>query len=140
MGRDDRQAGALDVGPQLRGALQRIGAEGAGVVLYMAQEGRGIGIAGKLRAYALQDRGLDTLDANRALGWHADERNYLLAATMLRELGIGRVRLLTNNPAKVLRMAEAGIEVAERVPLRVGANPLNAGYLATKARKSGHLL
>ena len=129
-----------DCGPQLRGALARIGAEGAGIVLYMAQEGRGIGIAGKLRAYALQDRGMDTLDANRALGWHADERNYRLAATMLRELGVSRVRLLTNNPDKVGALQACGVEVVSREPLVVVANGTNDGYLATKARRFGHLL
>ncbi len=129
-----------DCGPQLRAALRRIGHEGAGVVLYMAQEGRGIGIAGKLRAYALQDRGLDTLDANRALGWHADERNYLLAATMLRELGIGRLRLLTNNPDKLAALRACGVEVVAREPLVIAPNGTNDGYLSTKARRFGHLL
>jgi len=129
-----------DCGPQLRGALARIASEGAGIVLYLAQEGRGIGLASKLRAYALQDRGLDTLDANRALGWQADERNFLVAATMLRELGISRIRLLSNNPDKVTALAACGMEIVERVPLVIAPNGVNDHYLATKARRFGHLL
>src|SRR4030095_2400690 len=94
-----------DCGQQLRGAIRRMVEEGAGALLYLSQEGRGIGLVNKLRAYALQDRGLDTLDANRALGWGADERNFLVAAAMLRELGIRRLRLLTNNPGKLAALA-----------------------------------
>lgn len=129
-----------DCGPQLRTALERIGAEGVGAVLYLAQEGRSIGLPGKLRAYALQDRGLDTVDANRALGWHADERNFLVAATMLEQLGIKRVRLLTNNPDKLAALAACGIEVVARVALVTAPNGVNDHYLATKARRFGHLL
>ena len=129
-----------DCGPQLRGAIARMAAERAGVVLYLAQEGRGIGLVNKLRAYTLQDGGLDTLDANRALGYGADERGFLVAAEMLRELSIGRVRLLTNNPDKVGGLAACGVTVTERVPLRFAANGVNDGYLATKARRFGHLL
>ncbi len=129
-----------DCGPQLRGALARMGAEGAGVLLYLAQEGRGIGLVNKLRAYVLQDAGLDTLDANRALGFGADERGFLVAAEMLRALGIPGVRLLTNNPDKLAGMAACGIDVTERVPLRFAANGVNDGYLDTKARRFGHLL
>ena len=129
-----------DCGPQLRAGLRRIAAEGCGVLLYLAQEGRGIGLVNKLRAYALQDRGLDTLDANRALGWNADERSFLVAATMLSQLGISRVRLLTNNPDKLAALAACGVEIAEREPLVVEANGVNDHYLATKARRFGHLL
>ena len=129
-----------DCGPQLRGALRRMAQEGAGVLLYLAQEGRGIGLANKLRAYALQDRGLDTLDANRALGWNADERNFLVAATMLDQLGIRSIRLLTNNPDKITALAACGIEVIDRVPLVIEPNGVNDHYLATKARRFGHLM
>ena len=129
-----------DCGPQLRGALAQMGAEGAGVLLYLNQEGRGIGLANKLRAYALQDQGFDTVDANHRLGFEDDERDFRIGAAMLRQMGFGAVRLLTNNPAKIARMEASGITVTERVPLKVGENPLNAGYLATKAAKSGHLL
>ena len=129
-----------DCGPQLHAALRRIGEDGTGVLLYLAQEGRGIGLPGKLRAYALQDRGLDTVDANRALGWNADERNFLVAATMLEQLGVRRVRLLTNNPDKIAALAACGVEIAGREPLVVAPNGVNDHYLATKARRFGHLL
>jgi GTP cyclohydrolase II len=128
-----------DCGPQLNEALKIIGEAGGGVLLYLRQEGRGIGLANKLRAYALQDRGLDTVDANRRLGFADDERDYAHAAAMLRALGIDRVRLLTNNPAKVEGLEAAGIEVVERVAHRMPATPHNADYLATKRKKSGHL-
>jgi GTP cyclohydrolase II len=129
-----------DCGPQLREALRIIGAEGGGVLLYLRQEGRGIGLANKVRAYSLQDRGLDTVDASRRLGFADDERDYGHAAAMLRALGIDRVRLLTNNPDKVAGLETAGIEVTERVAHQMPANPHNADYLATKRKKSGHLL
>lgn len=129
-----------DCGPQLREALRIIGSAGGGVLLYLRQEGRGIGLANKIRAYALQDRGLDTVDANRRLGFADDERDYAHAAAMLRALGIDRVKLLTNNPAKVEGLEAAGIAVTERVPHQMPANPHNADYLATKRKKSGHLL
>jgi GTP cyclohydrolase II len=129
-----------DCGPQLKEALRIIGDEGGGVLLYLRQEGRGIGLANKLRAYALQDRGLDTVDANRRLGFADDERHYGHAAAMLRALGIDRVRLLTNNPDKVKGLKAAGIEVAERVAHQMPANPHNADYLSTKRKRSGHLL
>ncbi len=129
-----------DCGPQLHGALQRMAAEGAGVLLYLAQEGRGIGLVNKLRAYALQDSGLDTLEANLALGFAADERSFAPAADMLRALGIPRIRLLTNNPQKLAGLAACGIEIAGRVPLRFAANGVNDAYLETKARRFGHLL
>ena len=128
-----------DCGPQLKEALRLIGETGGGVLLYLRQEGRGIGLANKLRAYALQDRGLDTVDANIRLGFADDERDYAHAAAILCALGIASVRLLTNNPAKANGLAAAGIEVIERVPHTMPANPHNADYLATKRRKSGHL-
>jgi len=129
-----------DCGPQLKEALEIIGQSGGGVLLYLRQEGRGIGLANKIRAYALQDRGLDTVDANQRLGFADDERDYGHAAAMLRALGIDTVRLLTNNPSKVEGLEAAGIKVAERVPHHMPANPHNADYLATKRKKSGHLL
>ena len=128
-----------DCGPQLKEALRIIGDAGGGVLLYLRQEGRGIGLANKLRAYALQDRGLDTVDANRRLGFGDDERDYAHAAAMLEALGIDRVRLLTNNPNKVAGLEGSGIEVVERVAHHMPANPHNADYLATKRNKSGHL-
>ncbi|MBS1301824.1 GTP cyclohydrolase II [Loktanella sp. SALINAS62] len=129
-----------DCGPQLRGALAQMGAEGAGVLLYLNQEGRGIGLANKMRAYALQDQGFDTVEANHRLGFHDDERDFRIGAAILSQLGFSAVRLLTNNPAKIARMRDSGIDVTERVPLRVGENVHNHAYLATKVAKSGHLL
>lgn len=129
-----------DCGEQLKGAIRTMAAAGGGVVLYMAQEGRGIGLINKLRAYDLQDRGLDTVDANLALGYEADERDFRPAAEMLRALGHQRIRLLTNNPAKVQALGAHGIEVVERVPHAFPANGHNAGYLSTKARRAGHML
>jgi GTP cyclohydrolase II len=128
-----------DCGPQLREALRLIGEAGGGILLYLRQEGRGIGLANKLRAYALQDRGLDTVDANARLGFADDERDYGHAAAMLGKLGVDRVRLLTNNPAKVSALEAAGIAVVERVAHHMPTNPHNAEYLATKREKSGHL-
>jgi GTP cyclohydrolase II len=128
-----------DCGPQLHEALRLIGAAGGGVLLYLRQEGRGIGLANKLRAYALQDRGLDTIEANLRLGFADDERGYGVAAAMLRALGVEEVRLLTNNPAKVAGLEAAGIRVAERVAHHMPVNPHNADYIATKKAKSGHL-
>ena len=129
-----------DCGPQLRGAIRRMAEEGSGVLLYLAQEGRGIGLVNKLRAYRLQDSGLDTLDANRALGWSADERNFLVAATMLEYLGIERIRLLTNNPDKLAALAACGIRVEGREAHAFAPNGVNDGYLETKAKRFGHLL
>jgi GTP cyclohydrolase II len=129
-----------DCGPQLRGAIARMAEEGSGVLLYLAQEGRNIGLVNKLRAYTLQDRGLDTLDANRALGWGADERNFLIAATMLEALGISRIRLLTNNPDKLAALVACGIEVVGRESHAFAPNGENDHYLATKAERFGHLL
>lgn len=129
-----------DCGPQLQGAIARMAAEGAGAVLYLSQEGRGIGLINKLRAYTLQDTGLDTVDANQALGWQADERNFHIAAAMLRALEMTRIRLLTNNPEKVAALAACGIEVVERVPHEFAPNGVNDAYLATKALRFGHYL
>ena len=129
-----------DCGPQLRSAIRKMAEAGAGVLLYLAQEGRGIGLVNKLRAYALQDRGMDTLDANVALGWGADERNFLVAATMLEQLGIDRVRLLTNNPDKVAALVACGVDVVERETHVMAPNGVNDGYLGTKQRRFGHLL
>lgn len=129
-----------DCGPQLRGALAQMGAEGAGVLLYLNQEGRGIGLANKMRAYSLQDQGFDTVEANHRLGFEDDERDFRIGAEILKRMGFRALRLLTNNPSKVARMEDAGIRVTERVPLKVGENKHNQAYLATKAAKSGHLL
>lgn len=129
-----------DCGEQLRGAIAKMAAEGSGVLLYLAQEGRGIGLLNKLRAYALQDQGFDTVEANERLGFNADERDFSAAAAMLKALGISEIRLLTNNPDKLAQLSELGIRVVERVPHAFAANPHNARYLATKAQKSGHQL
>lgn len=129
-----------DCGPQLNAALTQMGVEGAGLLLYLNQEGRGIGLANKMRAYALQDQGFDTVEANHRLGFEDDERDFRLGAQILTRMGFGRVRLLTNNPRKIEMMQNCGIDVTERVPLKVGKTAFNAGYLATKAAKSGHLL
>ena len=129
-----------DCGAQLNAALTQMGAEGAGVLLYLNQEGRGIGLANKMRAYSLQDQGFDTVEANHRLGFEDDERDFRIGAAILKQMGFGAVRLLTNNPAKIAMMRAQGIEVAERVPLKVGQTAQNRAYLATKATKSGHLL
>ncbi len=129
-----------DCGPQLRGALAQMGAEGAGILLYLNQEGRGIGLANKMRAYSLQDQGFDTVEANHRLGFEDDERDFRIGAALLTELGMTQVRLLTNNPAKIEMMQKTGITVSERVPLKIGENRYNKDYLQTKAVKSGHLL
>ena len=127
-----------DCGDQLRGAVRQIVAEGSGVILYMAQEGRGIGLSNKLKAYALQDLGADTLDANLRLGYEADERVFGPAASILLHLGFRHVRLMTNNPRKVEAFQRSGIEVVQRVPLTFAANGHNDGYLRTKASRFGH--
>ncbi len=129
-----------DCGEQLEGALRRMAEEGGGVLLYLRQEGRGIGLVNKLRAYRLQMEGLDTVDANIHLGFEPDERDFLVAATILERLGLPRVRLLTNNPGKVEALARHGITVTERVPHSFAANRHNHFYLETKARRSGHLI
>ena len=128
-----------DCGPQLRAALAQMGAEGAGVLLYLNQEGRGIGLANKLRAYSLQDQGFDTVEANHRLGFEDDERDFRIGADILRRMGFQAVRLMTNNPRKIAMMQSCGLTVTERVPLHVGQTAQNEGYLATKATKSGHL-
>jgi GTP cyclohydrolase II len=129
-----------DCGPQLHAALTAMHAAGEGVLLYLNQEGRGIGLANKMRAYSLQDQGFDTVEANHRLGFEDDERDFRLGAELLRRMGFAQVRLLTNNPRKVTMLEHGGIRVAERVPLAVGQTDENAAYLATKAAKSGHLL
>lgn len=128
-----------DCGDQLRGAIAEIARHGSGVLLYLAQEGRGIGLVNKLRAYRLQDQGHDTVDANEMLGFEADERLYLPAAEMLRQLTVTRVRLMTNNPDKLRQLAQCGIEVVERVAHIFPSNGHNEAYLRTKAERSGHL-
>lgn len=129
-----------DCGAQLDEALRRIAAEGRGVLLYLNQEGRGIGLVNKIRAYHLQESGADTVEANEALGFPADVRDFSGAAAMLRHLGVTRVRLLTNNPRKVVALEAGGIAVAERVPLVVGRRAENSAYLDAKQTKLGHLL
>lgn len=129
-----------DCGPQLNDALRIISKEGGGALLYLNQEGRGIGLANKMRAYSLQDQGFDTVEANHRLGFEDDERDFRVGSSMLRALGYSSVRLLTNNPAKVRMLRLQGVEVSERVPLPPRRNERNAAYLETKARKSGHVL
>lgn len=129
-----------DCGPQLHEALHQIADAQWGILLYLRQEGRGIGLINKLRAYALQDQGFDTVDANTRLGFAIDARDFSVAARMLDLLGVTRVRLLTNNPQKVEGLALAGIEVTERLPLKIAANPHNAHYLETKKSRTGHAL
>ena len=119
----------------MRAALDAISSDGSGVLLYMNQEGRGIGLANKMRAYALQNQGFDTVEANHRLGFEDDERNFKLGAEILRLMGFESVRLMTNNPAKVASMEAVGITVSERVALKVGSNPLNEMYLETKSKK-----
>ncbi|MBP6495030.1 MAG: GTP cyclohydrolase II [Psychrobacter sp.] len=129
-----------DCGPQLNTAMQAIQETGCGAILYLRQEGRGIGLTNKIRAYALQDQGHDTLDANLMLGLPADARIYDMCGPMLAYVGVDAVRLITNNPSKVAYLNEHGIDVVERVPLVVGVNDMNAEYLATKRDRMGHLL
>jgi len=129
-----------DCGDQLRGAIKAIAEAGGGVLLYLAQEGRGIGLMNKLRAYRLQDEGFDTMEANRRLGFAEDERLYDIAARMLQLLGYSKVRLMTNNPDKLRALKQAGIEITERVPHRFPDNIHNRDYLRVKAEKGGHLL
>lgn len=129
-----------DCGAQLEAALQAIAAEGRGVLLYLRQEGRGIGLLNKIRAYALQDEGADTVEANERLGFAPDQRDYALCKPMLAHLGIQELCLMTNNPRKINALEGFGIRIAERRPLQIGANPHNLRYLKTKAGKLGHLL
>jgi GTP cyclohydrolase II len=129
-----------DCRAQLQRALSQLGKEPVGVLLYLRQEGRGIGLTNKIRAYHLQEQGYDTVDANLALGFAADERDYSVAAAMLRTLGVESVALMTNNPDKIQKLSAGGIEVTERLAHEIEANPHNRAYLETKARRSGHLL
>jgi GTP cyclohydrolase II len=128
-----------DCGEQLADSLRFLQEQGRGVLLYLRQEGRGIGLANKISAYALQEQGLDTVEANHALGLPEDMRDYRVAAEMLLDLGVRRVRLLTNNPAKIEGLERYGVEVVERVPSKISPNPWNLGYLRTKREKMGHL-
>ena len=128
-----------DCGPQLQAALKRIAEEGRGVLLYLRQEGRGIGLLNKVRAYHLQDEGMDTVQANEELGFEPDMRKYDMCKTMLAHLEVSNVRLMTNNPRKVESLTKLGINVSERVPHQTGQNPHNERYLATKVWKLGHM-
>jgi len=128
-----------DCGPQLEAAMQKVAGEGRGVILYLRQEGRGIGLVNKVRAYQLQDQGADTVEANEQLGFAPDLREYSMCEDMLRHLGVTQVRLMTNNPLKVEALEKHGIAVVERVPLMTGRNPHNDQYLDTKQEKMGHL-
>ena len=129
-----------DCGAQLDAAMQAIAREGRGVLLYLRQEGRGIGLVNKIRAYQLQDQGADTVEANEQLGFGADMRQYDMLGAMLHQLGIQQLRLMTNNPRKLHALENLGVTVVDRLPLHTGENPHNALYLATKAGKLGHLL
>ncbi len=129
-----------DCGPQLEAAMTQVAAAQRGVILYLRQEGRGIGLVNKIRAYALQDAGADTVEANEQLGFDADLREYAMCEDMLRHLGVSCVRLMTNNPLKVAALEAHGITVVERVPLITGLNPHNQGYMQTKTDKMGHML
>ena len=120
--------------------MEQLSESGGGIVLYLEQEGRGLGLANKMRAYMLQDRGLDTMDANMMLGFDDDERNYGVAARMLKMIGVKRIHLLTNNPGKLEALADGGVEVCGRIALHTEINPENRRYLATKAARAGHLL
>jgi GTP cyclohydrolase II len=129
-----------DCGAQLKLAMAQLSESGGGIVLYLEQEGRGLGLANKMRAYMLQDRGLDTMDANMMLGFDDDERNYAVAARMLKMIGVKRIQLLTNNPGKLEALSDGGVEVCARIALHTEINPENRRYLATKAARAGHLL
>lgn len=128
-----------DCGSQLEAAMKAVADEGRGAIFYLRQEGRGIGLLNKIRAYKLQDEGADTVEANEQLGFGADMRDYSLLGPMLSHLSIKSVRLLTNNPRKVQALADHGVDIVERIPLQTGQNPHNAKYLATKSGKLGHL-
>ena len=129
-----------DCGAQLKAAMQAIAQEGCGVIVYLRQEGRGIGLINKIRAYALQDQGLDTVEANLALGLPVDARDFSIAKHIYEHLGVNSVKLLTNNPQKIKTLTDCGINVVARVPLNVGINPENQAYLQTKAQKLNHLI
>jgi len=129
-----------DCGSQLKAALEKIAKEGVGAVLYLRQEGRGIGLLNKIKAYELQDQGADTVEANEQLGFHADQREYAVCKAMLDYVKVKQVRLMTNNPRKVKALEDLGIEVSERLPLQTGQNSHNEKYLQTKQGKLGHLM
>ena len=129
-----------DCGSQLKAALEAMAKEGCGALLYLRQEGRGIGLLNKIKAYKLQDHGADTVEANEQLGFGADMRDYSICNAMLKHLNIQQIRLMTNNPKKVKALTDQGIDVLERIPLHTGQNPHNEKYLATKAGKLGHLI
>lgn len=129
-----------DCGSQLKAALEAIAKEGCGALFYLRQEGRGIGLLNKIKAYKLQDHGADTVEANEQLGFGADMRDYSICNAMLKHLNIQQIRLMTNNPKKVKALTDQGIDVLERIPLHTGQNPHNEKYLATKAGKLGHLI
>jgi len=129
-----------DCGPQLHQAMRQVADEGCGVVVYMRQEGRGIGLAPKIKAYKLQEQGYDTVEANQKLGFDMDLREYGLGAQILTDLGLKTIRLLTNNPRKVVGLEGYGLEIVEQLPIKVKPNPHNAKYLKTKREKLGHLL
>jgi len=128
-----------DCGAQLQAAMHKISIEGTGAIFYLRQEGRGIGLLNKIKAYHLQDKGADTVEANEQLGFGADMRDYSILKPMLDKLGIKKVKLMTNNPRKIEALKEAGIDVVERIPHETGRNPHNAHYLETKKGKLGHL-
>jgi 3,4-dihydroxy 2-butanone 4-phosphate synthase/GTP cyclohydrolase II len=129
-----------DCGEQLQAAMEKINEEGKGVIVYMNQEGRGIGLLNKLKAYKLQEQGMDTVEANLSLGFGMDERDYGVGAQILRDLGVQKMRLLSNNPRKRTGLVGYGLEIVENVPLQITPNPHNKGYLETKKTKLGHSL
>ncbi len=129
-----------DCGPQLQFAMKKIAEEGTGLILYLRQEGRGIGLLNKIKAYSLQDQGADTVEANEQLGFEADRREYEICKPMLDHFGVSRLRLMTNNPKKVAALELSGFDVVERLPIRTGLNRHNESYLAAKVSKLGHML
>ena len=129
-----------DCGPQLHQAMQQVTEAGRGVIVYMRQEGRGIGLPAKIKAYKLQEKGYDTVEANKKLGYEMDLREYGLGAQILVDLGLKTIRLLTNNPKKIVGLEGYGLKIVEQVPIRINPNPHNARYLKTKRKKMGHLL